>query len=182
MKNVALVPHPEARVTTACVATAILILTLCTLYTEVAVQVILDEGPVWPRAVPQTASVFPRGRFLLYGTVTEYRQHVGDDTGLTRDVLVYVDVVVFVIVVAMLLMLLLLFLCPFSLTSQQHTSVSQERICSDSCARCQTEIEVAEQAFFLTQSRYIDNWAIIPVPIQSGQAPAKAATGIPIID
>ena len=181
MKNVALVRHPEARVTTACVATAVLILPLCTLHTEVAVQVILDEGPVWPCAVPQTSSVFPWGRFLLYGTVTEYRQHVGEDTGLTRDVVAYVGVVGVVIVVAMLLMLLLLFLCPFSLTSQQHTGVSQERICSDSCTRCRTETEVAEQAFFLTQSRHIDTWPIIPVPIPSGQAPARVATGIPII-
>ena len=38
--------------------------------------------------------------------------------------------------------------------SQQHTSVSQGRICSDNFACCHTEIEVADQTFYLTQSQY----------------------------
>ena len=38
------------------------------------------------------------------------------------------------------------------LTFQQHASVSQGRICSDNCTRCNTEIEVADQTFYLTQS------------------------------
>ena len=42
------------------------------------------------------------------------------------------------------------------LTSQQQASVSQGRICSDSCACCHTEIEVADQTFDLTQSQYTD--------------------------
>ena len=41
------------------------------------------------------------------------------------------------------------------LTSQQHASVSQGRICSDNCTCCHTEIEVADQPFYLTQSHYI---------------------------
>ena len=41
------------------------------------------------------------------------------------------------------------------LTSQQHAGVSQGRICPDSCKRCHTEIEVADQTFYLTQSQYI---------------------------
>ena len=36
------------------------------------------------------------------------------------------------------------------LTSQQHASVSQGRICLDSFTCCHTEIEVADQAFNLT--------------------------------
>ena len=37
------------------------------------------------------------------------------------------------------------------LTSQQHASVSQGRICSDNFTCCHTEIEVADQTFYLTQ-------------------------------
>ena len=42
------------------------------------------------------------------------------------------------------------------LTSQQHASVFQGRICSDNCTCCHTEIEVADQTFHLTQSQYTD--------------------------
>ena len=42
------------------------------------------------------------------------------------------------------------------LASQQHTGVSQGRICSDKCTCCHTEIEVADQTFNLTQSQYAD--------------------------
>ena len=42
------------------------------------------------------------------------------------------------------------------LTSQQHATVSQGRICSDKCTCCHTEIEVADQTFHLTQSQYAD--------------------------
>ena len=50
-------------------------------------------------------------------------------------------------------MLLLLVGC---LMSQQHASVSQGRICSDNFTSCHTEIEVADQTFYLTQSPYTD--------------------------
>ena len=40
------------------------------------------------------------------------------------------------------------------LTSQQHASVSQRRICSDNSTCCHTEIQVADQTFHLTQSQY----------------------------
>ena len=43
-----------------------------------------------------------------------------------------------------------------SLTSQQHASVSQGRVCSDNFTCCHTEIEIADQTFHLTQSQYID--------------------------
>ena len=54
------------------------------------------------------------------------------------------------------------------LTSQQHTSVSQGRICSDYFA----EIEVADQAFYLTQSQYTDAGPTSPSadPVTSGNS------------
>ena len=42
------------------------------------------------------------------------------------------------------------------LTSQQHASVSQGRICSDHFTCCHTEKEVADPTFYLTQSQYTD--------------------------
>ena len=39
------------------------------------------------------------------------------------------------------------------LASQQHASVSQGRICSDTRTCCHTEIEVADQTFYLAQSQ-----------------------------
>ena len=42
------------------------------------------------------------------------------------------------------------------LTSQQHASVSQGQTCSDKLTRCYAKIEVADQTFYLTQSRYTD--------------------------
>ena len=42
------------------------------------------------------------------------------------------------------------------LTSQQHASVSQGRICTDNVTCCHTEIEAADQTFHLTQSQYTD--------------------------
>ena len=42
------------------------------------------------------------------------------------------------------------------LTSQQHACVSQGRIYSDKITCCHTEIEVADQTLYLTQSQYTD--------------------------
>ena len=42
------------------------------------------------------------------------------------------------------------------LSSQQHASVSQGRICSHNFTCCHTEIEAADQTFYLTQSQYTD--------------------------
>ena len=47
-------------------------------------------------------------------------------------------------------------MCVIGLASQQHASVSQGRICSDSFNSCHTEIEVADQKFSLAQSQYTD--------------------------
>ena len=48
------------------------------------------------------------------------------------------------------------------LTSQQHASVSQGRICSDNSTCCHTEIEVADQTFYLTRSQYTDTGPTSP--------------------
>ena len=48
------------------------------------------------------------------------------------------------------------------LTSQQHASVSQGRICTDNLTCCHTEIEVADQSFHLTQSQYTDTGPTSP--------------------
>ena len=48
------------------------------------------------------------------------------------------------------------------LTSQQHASVSQGRICSDNCTCCHTEIEVADPTFHLTQSQHTDTGPTSP--------------------
>ena len=48
------------------------------------------------------------------------------------------------------------------LTSQQQASVSQGRICSDNLTCCHTEIEVADQTFYLTQSQYTDTGPTSP--------------------
>ena len=48
------------------------------------------------------------------------------------------------------------------LTSQQHASVSQRRICSDKFTCCRTEIEVADQTLYLSQSQYTDNGPTSP--------------------
>ena len=48
------------------------------------------------------------------------------------------------------------------LTSQQHASVSQGRICSDNLTCCHTEIEVADATFHLTRSQYTDTGLTSP--------------------
>ena len=48
------------------------------------------------------------------------------------------------------------------LTSQQHASVSQGRICSDNFTCCHTGIEVADPTFYLTQSQYTDTGSTSP--------------------
>ena len=50
------------------------------------------------------------------------------------------------------------FVCLFvgCLTSQQHASVPQGRICSDNFTCCHTQVEVADQTIHLTQSQYTD--------------------------
>ena len=48
------------------------------------------------------------------------------------------------------------------LTSKQHASVSQGRICSDNSTCYHTEIEAADQTFHLTQSQYTDTGPTSP--------------------
>ena len=48
------------------------------------------------------------------------------------------------------------------ITSQQHASVSQGRICSESFTCCHTEIEVADPTLHLTRSQYTDTGPTSP--------------------
>ena len=48
------------------------------------------------------------------------------------------------------------------LTSRQQASVSQGRVCSDKFTCCHTEIEVADQTFYFTQSQYTDTGPTSP--------------------
>ena len=48
------------------------------------------------------------------------------------------------------------------LKSQKQAYVSQERNCSDNCTCCHTEIEVADQTCYLTQSQYTDTGPTSP--------------------
>ena len=48
------------------------------------------------------------------------------------------------------------------LTSQQQANVSPGPICSDMFTCCHTEIEVANQTFYLTQSQYTDTGPTSP--------------------
>ena len=68
--------------------------------------------------------------------------------------------------------LLGLFVCRFvgCLSSQQHASVSQGRICTDNFTCCHTHIEAADQTFHLTQSQYTDTGPTSPSagPIMPG--------------
>ena len=48
------------------------------------------------------------------------------------------------------------------LTSQQHASVSQGRICTDNFTCCHTEIEAADPTFRLTQSQCTDTGPTSP--------------------
>ena len=56
------------------------------------------------------------------------------------------------------------------LTSQQHASVFQGRICTHNCTCCHNEIEVADPTFYLTQSQYTDTGPTSPSadPIMPG--------------
>ena len=55
-----------------------------------------------------------------------------------------------------------MFLFVGCLSSQQHASVSQGRICTDNFTCCHTEIEAADQTFHLTQSQYTDTGPTSP--------------------
>ena len=66
------------------------------------------------------------------------------------------------------------------LTSQQHASESQGRIFSDKFTCCHTEIEAADQTFYLTHSQYTDTGLTSPTQTTQSQAPGRVATGEPM--
>ena len=67
------------------------------------------------------------------------------------------------------------------LTSQQHASVPQGWICSDNCTCCHTEIEVADQIFYLTQSQYTDTGPTSPSADHVTPGDGTVATGVPVL-
>ena len=66
------------------------------------------------------------------------------------------------------------------LTSQQHASASQGRICSDSCTCCHTETEDADPTFSLTHSILTPGQPVQALTLQR-QAPSRVASGVPIL-
>ena len=64
------------------------------------------------------------------------------------------------------------------LTSQQQASVSPGRICSDNCTCCHTEVEAADQTFYLTQSQYTDTR--LTSPSTDPLTPGRVAAGVPM--
>ena len=71
------------------------------------------------------------------------------------------------------------------LTSQQHASVSQGRICSDNFTCCHTEIEAADQTIYLTRSQYTDtgptNPSADPIPPGAWQGSHLSAIFKPLV-
>ena len=72
-------------------------------------------------------------------------------THIDREQPVFNQIIIDTVSRATLRWLLLLMGC---LTSQQHASVSQVRICSDNCKSYHTKIEIKDQTCFLTQLQY----------------------------
>ena len=94
--------------------------------------------------------------------------------------IIIITIIIIVVVVVVVTALVLFVGC---LTSQQHASVSQGRICSDNFTCYHTEIEVADLIFHLTQSHYTDSGPTSPStdPITPGawQGPGER-TQIPM--
>ena len=72
--------------------------------------------------------------------------------------------------------LLLFFSC---LMSQQQASVSQGPICSGNCTCCHTDVEVADQTFYLTQSQYTDTGPTSTSADPATPVPGRVATEEP---
>ena len=66
------------------------------------------------------------------------------------------------------------------LTSQQQASVFQGLICSDNFKCWHTEIEVADQTFYLTQSQYTDIGPTSPSADPITPSAGRVAIGVPI--
>ena len=79
---------------------------------------------------------------------------------------------------AILIMVCWLLAC---LTSQQHASVPQRRICSDNFTCCHTGIEAADQNLYLTQSQYTDIGPTSPSTDPTTPGAWQVATGVPFL-
>ena len=76
--------------------------------------------------------------------------------------------------VLFLLLFFLQFVC--YCMSQKCVCVSQGQVCSDNCTCCHTDLETADQTFYLTQSQYIDTALTLCC-----QAPGRVTNGVPIL-
>ena len=68
------------------------------------------------------------------------------------------------------------------LTSQQHASISQGRICSDDFMRCHTETEVADQLSTSPSHSILTPGRPVPALTMQRQVPGRVATGVPIFE
>ena len=110
----------------------------------------------------------------------------------SRNTLIIITNIIIIIIVVVIIIIIIIIIISVNdgsqnkkkgvvavcLTSQQHASVSQGRICSDNFTCCHAEIEVADPAFHLTQSQYTDTGPTSPSadPI----TPGRVATGVPM--
>ena len=140
------------------------------------------------KAINKQTTILPRER-KIWGSNTDMPSrtiiisnstHFGSLTGSRSQSVVLVTVEIWLTIAQMFVQIDYYFRpfscknCAFSLqglegclllaclTSQQHASVSQGRICSDNFTCCHTEIEVADQTFYLTQSQYTDTGPTSP--------------------
>ena len=84
--------------------------------------------------------------------------------------MVVIVITIIIVMVTIMMMITRVCLLVACLTSQQHASVSQGRICSDNFTCCHTEIEVADHTVYLTQLQYTDTGLTSPStdPITAG--------------
>ena len=122
---------------------------------------------------PDTAAVGSRLHFTstvtqplvppVYHSSTYILDTVEDFVGAIKDVsVVALLVMVVVVVVVMVDMMVVMFVCWLLNVPATCYSVSQGRICSDNFTCCHTDIEVADQTSYLTQSQYTDTGPASP--------------------
>ena len=99
-----------------------------------------------PRILLHEKTCLPCEKFAMQSSVCEYVRNKSDGRSDVRVSVFTPEVVLFV----------------GCLSSQQHASVSQGRICTDNFTCCHTEIEAADQTFHLTQSQYTDTGPTSP--------------------
>ena len=126
--------------------------------TEQRVHHILQDCSLWQQQRPVTAAGWDTHQQAVGNGGRPALHHPVSVTGWDSK---------FDVLLESLCGLVLLVAC---LTSQQHVSVSEERICSDNFTCCHSEIEATDQSFYLTQAEYTDTGPTSPSadPIMPG--------------